>query len=159
MTAPIDRVRHLLARAIDAAVTEEEARTCALIAAKLIMEHRMLDIPKPQPMPPMQDFRTVWQDMQDMFRQQQKRAEPVRKRRRHVEPTYPKPPREPPWWERLPTELAIMAERQCSVCGLGCEEGSVVWAHAIVDGKLLVSHRKDCRDKLPPEQRRARGPG
>ena len=165
MTAPLDRVRHLLAKAVDEATTEEEARTCALIAARLIVEHRMLEIPRPPPMPPMKDFQTIWQEMQEMFQRQrpypgepkERWTAPARPRRRHVEPTYPKPPREPPWWERLPSELLIVAERKCSVCGLPCEEGSVVWAYAIPDGRLgslLVAHLKGCRDKLTPAQRR-----
>lgn len=38
MTSPLQRAKHLLAKAVDPATSEEEARTTALIACRLIAE-------------------------------------------------------------------------------------------------------------------------
>jgi hypothetical protein len=43
MTSPLDRAKQLVAKAVDPACSEEEARTVALIAVKLIAQHKMLD--------------------------------------------------------------------------------------------------------------------
>jgi len=51
MTKPLDRARQLIAKAVDPAVTEEEARTIALIACRLIAEHKLLEAPA-DPLPP-----------------------------------------------------------------------------------------------------------
>lgn len=40
---PRQRVDALISRALDAAATEEEARSCAMIAVRLIAQHRMLN--------------------------------------------------------------------------------------------------------------------
>jgi len=214
MTHPLDRARQLVAKAIDPATTEEEARTVALIAVKLIAQHQMLDAaahgrpaaqPRPQPGPPpggpfatggspfpggpfgspfgaggIPPFLwTIWQEIltgqarrsgAGPFRPQGSQpAEPdddveqghdaeqdEMPRRRNVRASYPRARRTEGWWDRLPCELWIYAERQCEVCKHACAEGELVWAFSL-DPKSnarrpLVAHIK-CRDKLPAEYR------
>ena len=43
MTDPLDRARQLIAKAVDPAVSVEEARSCAHAAAKIIAQHKLLD--------------------------------------------------------------------------------------------------------------------
>ena len=153
MTAPLDRARQLIAKAVDPAVPLEEARSLAHAAAKIIAQHKLLDLAEA---PPAQhvgsadpfaeggleafwelfvratgggfsrpDFRS------DPFGRPPRGAPappppPDYRRRRPVQATYPE--REPSWWERLPCELLITIDRPCVVCGQICPEGSRVWA-------------------------------
>lgn len=137
VTAILQRVRDLIAKAIDGAVTEEEARSCALIAVRLIAENRLLPeapVPAPPPAPPPP---SSWDPP-------------------------PPPPRPAPrpikthWWQQLPRELWVTREYECSVCGGACEEGSKVWAIRLEEGPLaglgghnpVVCHL-ECRDYRP----------
>jgi hypothetical protein len=94
MTRPLQRAKQLVAKAIDPATTEEEARTVALVAVKLIAQHKMLDeleevevapaspppwpgpraappdypppgYPSPRPAPT--DFETFWEQFTDVI--------------------------------------------------------------------------------------------
>lgn len=155
MTAPAVRVRQLIAKALDAATSEDEARSCALIAVRLIEEHKLLmPLSAPQrPPPPRRD--TSYYSPPDF-------EELLRRRRRAPRPE-PAPAR-PPWWDLLPCELRLFGDRTCAVCSRTCSEGSRAWAIALEppregEGDLLPRVRVchlECRDQLPVEQRRSR---
>jgi hypothetical protein len=161
MTTPEARVRQLIAKALDGATPLEEARSCALIAVKMIDEHKMLAVrvSRPPPRPRAAPERPVggawWNqpnappDWSDYFERRRSRSAPA-------EP-------KPAWWELLPTELWLFAERRCTVCSEICAEGSRVWAIGLEPmqrgdrlPRVKVCHMK-CRDELPAEQRRRRG--
>ncbi len=135
MTAILQRVRDLIARALDGAVTEEEARTCALIAVRLIAENKLLEAPAAAP--PAQPTPPTW------------------------DPPPPRPraaprPVKTHWWQQLPRELWITRDYACVICGGTCDEGSKVWAIRLEDGPLagmgghnpVVCHL-ECRDYRP----------
>lgn len=133
VTAILQRVRDLIAKAVDGAVTEEEARSCALIAVRLIAENKLLVEPTPVSAPAPQPARSIW------------------------DPPPPRPraapqPRKTHWWQQLPRELWITRDYACSVCGGACEEGSKVWAVRLEEGALsrnpVVCHL-ECRDYRP----------
>ena len=193
MSKALDRVRKLIAQAVDPAVSEEEARSFALIAVKLIVEHKLLDQPPPAPSPPpytpppppwgapsgypggrhrpppidpstLEHFWETFVRAAGMagapFPGSIPRPAHAPRARRHVEPTYPR--NDPPWWDRLPCELWIYAERPCEVCGKPCHSGELVWAYEMASDHLgglpsrrpRVVHMQGCRDKLPEHQRR-----
>lgn len=142
MTAILQRVRDLIAKAVDSAVTEEEARTCALIAVRLIAENGLLEARPPAARPPVAPATTdeppaPWRPQWD------------------PPPARPKPapqPRKTHWWQQLPRELWVTRDYACCVCGGACEEGSKVWAIRLEEGSLartpVVCHL-ECRDYRP----------
>ncbi len=87
MTRPLQRAKQLAAKAVDPATPEEEARTTALIAIKLIVQHKMLDeleeveAPSPSPWGPEpwpgsgpaphgaapSDFEAFWEQFMDVI--------------------------------------------------------------------------------------------
>lgn len=144
MTTPADRVRQLIAKALDEATPVEEARSCALIAIRIIDEYEMLrPLPPPHPAPTRRD--RAWEEVMSHFH---------RRRTSHVrrEP-------QPAWWDLLPSELWIFSARQCIVCQKPCPEGSRVWAIELgvpdPNSQLInvrVCHL-ECKDRLPRDQR------
>ena len=174
MTKPIDRARQLVTKAVDPATSEEEARTTALIAVRLIAQHRMLeDDPAPPvrpagraPIDPLEAFWDIFvrvagsangagSRMPDPPPARQRPVDPSR--RRPVEPTYPSDmrPGGGPWYHRLPCEIWIAADRTCAFCGKICVAGDKVWAYRVTDSSpLRVAHMIGCRDRLPAQHRK-----
>ena len=147
MTTPQDRAKQLIAKALDQATPVEEARSCALIAVRLIDDYEMLKTPAPTSPPPPAVHRRerTWDEVMNH----------VHRRRARVPRSEPSPA----WWDVLPSELWIFSARQCIVCQKSCAEGSRVWAIEL--GKpdpnsqminVRVCHL-ECKDSLPRDQR------
>lgn len=153
MTSPKDRVTSLIAKAVDPVVPEEEARSLALIAVRLIDQYKMLaPLPPPEPTQP----QPKWEPAEDFF-ERLRRAAREAQRARQAQPTSASQH----WTHRLPMELTIMQDKTCSVCGQVCPGGSQVWAirmeRVIAMGqfpemKPVVCHI-ECRGELPDSDR------
>lgn len=113
----LDRIQKLIA--LSASPEEEEARTSALMACRLILEHRLIVV-RHTNSKSVEDHKTTW--WEDMG------FDPETVQFRNRRPAPPRPPPRPPR-PTVTLRIVVMCEALCSVCGQKVGLSEEAWLH------------------------------